>query len=513
MSSSLFECNIPSAQENSSAKDGTLGNGRKSALEILASFHLAVSFIAVLFFASLAGWIAQELLPADFPERVAFYSSKWHPKAVKAISILRLYDPFHSIWYRFILAIFSAVLVACIVSRFPKVVLRSLKVEPPSRLDELRRRTYVFECSWRKLLAGIRGERDTLLGLAEKYGQQESIDVETLERSFGALSKLFSRRGYRIVANRGDDFFSFVAHSGRLSDLGSTIFHVGLIVIAIGGLVGSLLGWREMVYLGEGESTRIENRPELALHVKDFSILTTPMGDVRDYLSEVKIMDEKSDTIASGLIEVNHPLSFRGINVYQSSFMLTGSGYSRASLSYSEPGDSQQGKSFELMPGKGAPIAGGDLVVYGLRLVPDFRMGPSGAFSASELPLNPALEVEVKGPQGEERGWLFLRHPGFNSQFQSLPRLILADIELSYLTGLEISSNPGAGILLVGFAVCTVGLAIAYTCNKKIIKGFVSREGLVIAGAEYRWKASFEREFGELREEIKSIYDAGVMLV
>ena len=51
-----------------------MGNRWKKAFDDFVSYRFAAAVIASLFFASLAGWIAQELVPPDFAERMPFAS-------------------------------------------------------------------------------------------------------------------------------------------------------------------------------------------------------------------------------------------------------------------------------------------------------------------------------------------------------------------------------------------------------------------------------------------------------
>jgi hypothetical protein len=129
-------------------------------------------------------------------------------------------------------------------------------------------------------------------------------------------------------------------------------------------------------------------------------------------------------------------------------------------------------------------------------------MGSGGPFSASPYPRNPALEVEVAHGGDTERGWLFLYHRGFSKRFIAPVDLVCARIEPVYYTGLEVSSNPGTGVLIAGFIVATLGLLLMYGCNPRVVRGFARPDGLVAAAGDHRWRASFEREFADIRESI-----------
>ncbi len=469
------------------------------------SNRFAVVVIAGLFFASLAGWIAQELVPPDFIERRAFYAESWRPGVARAVAWLHLHDPFHSIWYRFALALFFAVLVACIITRFRRIALRSLRAEQPGGAEELRRRGLSFDYSWRSLLGGSRGSADPLVRYGERYGRREEVAPAALEVHFERVAGLLRRRGLRVDAQRGGDFIRFTASAGRLQSPGTMLFHIGLVAITVGGLMGSLWGSRELVYLKKGETAPLGRDGAARLRVDDFRIVTTPRGEVRDYLSAITVLDDQGDTLSARVIEVNHPLRHRGMGVYQSSFTIDETGYTRARLSYSARSALGR-RTIDLAPGETVVLEETGATLEGVRFLPDFRMGPRGAFTASALPLNPALEVELTSASGRERGWLFLRHPDFNMRFRAIGELALVDIEPLYYTGLELVSNPGSPVLFAGFAAATIGLALMYLGNPRIIKGIASREGLVVAGVECRWRASFEREFGELRDAIRNSF-------
>ena len=266
--------------------------------------------------------------------------------------------------------------------------------------------------------------------------------------------------------------------------------------------MGSLFGWRDMTYLRTGESAPLPPDSSAALRVDDFRIVTARGGEIRDYVSTVAIIGMMGDTLAAGSVEVNHPLNFRGVRIYQSSYTVAEGECERALLSYRLHGVPGR-RTAELAGDLAAILGDGEATVSAIRFLPDFRMGPHGAFSASPHPANPALEVEVSRAGEAERGWLFLRHPEFNARFEPLADLALEHVEPVYYTGLELGSNPGAEVLFAGFAAATLGLALMYLCNPRVVKGFATAEGLLVAGTAYRWKASFEREFAELAEAIR----------
>jgi cytochrome c biogenesis protein len=458
--------------------------------------------IAILFGASLAGWIATEIVPPDFSGRTDYFREAWGGAAVKFVTVLHLDDPFHSYWYRFALALFFAVLLLCVVSRWRQLSLKSWRVSLPAASGDLGAKRLSFELSWRLLESGDRGARDPVVHFAERYGRAESIEPDALRGYFSRIAALFRKRGYRVVFREGAEGIAFAASSGRFRSPGTMLFHIGLLVITIGGVIGSYAGWRETVFVKEGSAVPFPRDSSLTLRVDKFDIVTTERQEIRSFVSTVSIADARGNAVAFGNVEVNHPMKVGASRIYQSEFTIDENVFAWARVDYSLREQGARG-SLDLSPGEPVAIGDSTIAVTALRFIPDFRTGPEGAFSASAFPANPALEIEVASGGDTERGWLFLYHKDFSKRFNAPVDLVLTRCEPVYYTGLEVSANPGAGVLLAGFAAASLGLLLMYVCNPRIVKGFARPDAIVVAAGEHRWKTSFEREFADLREAIR----------
>jgi cytochrome c biogenesis protein len=457
------------------------------------SQRFAVTVIAILFGASAAGWLAIELVPPDFVERKGAYAERWGASAARVIDIYRLYDPFHSFWYRMVLALFAVVLLLCIVTRWRRFILRSFRHEPPTGAEDLRKREFSVEFSWRSLFGGERGARDPLIRYGELYGKREEIDPGTLREAFSRISSFFRRKRFRVVHREDAGGIAFAASTGRWRSAGNFLFHVGILAVTIGGVVGSFKGWKEIIYVREGATAPLPPDSVLQLRVEDFEIVTTDRMELKEFVSTVAILDRTGDTLKTGVIKVNRPMKIDGRSIYQSEYSVDETTFRYARVEYVLRGGIRRG-SIDLTPDAEAPIEGTPLVITAGRFFPDFRMAREGPCSASAIPANPALEVEVKDGESAERGFLFLYHPDFNRQFAAPIGLSLVHLEPVFYTGLEVSSSHSAPLLFLGFLIATGGLVLMYLSNPRTIQGGAGRETLVIAGTEYRWKASFGRE-------------------
>jgi cytochrome c biogenesis protein len=343
---------------------------------------------------------------------------------------------------------------------------------------------------------------------AERYGRAEPVDAETLRGYFSRIAALFRNRGYRVIHREHPSGIAFAAFTGRMRSPGTMLFHAGILVITIGGIIGSYGGWREMVYVREGASVPFPRDSSLSIHVDDFEILMTERGDIKSFVSTVSVADAQGVAVAFGVIEVNHPMKVGARRIFQSEYSIDDDEFDAARIEYTLRESDKRG-SFDLTAAAPAVFDSGRVVVRALRFLPDFRMSSGGPFSASPYPRNPALEVEVAYGGDAERGWLFLYHRGFNKRFIAPIDLVFARVEPVYYTGLEVSSNPGTGVLIAGFILATLGLLLMYACNPRAVKGFARPDGIVVAAGEHRWRASFEREFADIRESIRRELDQG----
>ncbi|MDI6736474.1 MAG: cytochrome c biogenesis protein ResB [bacterium] len=101
--------------------------------------------------------------------------------------------------------------------------------------------------------------------------------------------------------------------------LGYFATHLSFLIILSGGMIGSLWGFKDNLYLKEGE---VRHVPQTNFHIKlnKFWLEYYPDSKmIKDYKSNLTIIENEKE-ILTKTIEVNEPLSYKGIRFYQASY-------------------------------------------------------------------------------------------------------------------------------------------------------------------------------------------------
>ena len=127
-------------------------------------------------------------------------------------------------------------------------------------------------------------------------------------------------RGYRVLTASRDGEVHLYADKNRWAKLGTFPFHIALILILVGGIVGARFGFRDTEFVvAEGQTLPVGHGTDLSLRLDRFTDDYYEDGNPRDYASQVTVLDG-GVVVDAGPVRVNHPLTYRDVTVYQASF-------------------------------------------------------------------------------------------------------------------------------------------------------------------------------------------------
>jgi len=451
-----------------------------------ASVRLAIILLIVLAIVSILG----TLIPQQ-REAVEF-AGGLSPATRRLFASLDLFDMYHSIWFRILLGFITLNLIVCSLDRFPATWKR-YKVRPEPD------RTKPFE------------------GLPPGQSVSTGEDVKSAAKRVGAL--LQSRyRKIREKEVKGDRFF--YAEKGGGSHFGVYFVHLSVLLILVGGLLGSFFGFEAYVNILEGEQTDTVMSRKGMKHLRlnfdvrcdRFTVDFYKNGTPKEYRSDLSFLVDGKEIKKIGVL-VNHPAEFMGVTFYQSSYGTMPGKMVDLRISGPGAGDSvtamkvESGKPFELPGGEGVfrvADARGDIM----------NMGPAVLISVQPEKQKETVDFWVFKNEEQVLGRLPepMRHSvKFNPAAFKPYTFFLEGLETRYYTGLQVNKDPGVPIVWVGCFFMVAGLFFTFFTSHSRIWVRILAKGAVtqidVSGAASKNPVGLQREVERLVRDIRKIDD------
>jgi cytochrome c biogenesis protein len=135
-----------------------------------------------------------------------------------------------------------------------------------------------------------------------------------------SMSNVLLRHRYRVRAKESEGSVFIAADKHAWPRLGTFISHLSLILLVLGFLLGSFLGFRDDSFVvAEGMARDVGHGTGLSLGLISFSEDYWSDGMPREYSSDVIVYQDDLE-VDRDVIRVNHPLTYSGVRFYQSFF-------------------------------------------------------------------------------------------------------------------------------------------------------------------------------------------------
>lgn len=439
--------------------------------DFFCSLKLTLFLLISLALTSIIGTVLpQGQLP---PEYVAQIS----PTKLQIYSKLGFFDMYHSWWFITLLYVFSLNLVSCSIKRLPHVF--KFVSEPTLVLGETARNSF----SLKKELA--------ISGAVESG--KESLST--------FIGKEFSTP---LVTEHNGEYHLF-AQKNAWSRLGVYVVHLSILVIFVGAIIGSLAGYKGFVSIVEGTSINaVEGRNggqiPLGFEVlcEKFNVDFYPTGAPKEFRSILTVLENGKPVpgLSQVKVIVNHPLTYKGITFYQSSYGQASEGSEHYITVTSRSGGSPE----KLAVHEGVSVALKDGTMFKLleatQEVRQFAPGFSG----------PAARIEVT-PKGSapQTFIVFKDFPEMNAQRGDALIFGYEGTSAKMYTGLQVAKDPGVWIVWLGCFLMVIGLYIAFFMSHKRIWIVVSKGHARIYGNASKNQAAFEMQFEAITEKFKQL--------
>lgn len=264
------------------------------------------------------------------------YIDQFGPFWFALFDTFSLWHVYNSWWFLLIMAFLVASTSLCLLRNAPKMV------------KDMR--------SFREYVRG-----NSLRAFPHKL---EADTVYSPEQSTRHLTQWLNKQGYKVKIRKDGDSRLLAAKKGSANRLGYIFAHAAIVIICIGGILDSELPVRMQVWLGGkipitdnmmikdvpdsgwlslanpsysanllipegsqsssaivpvGEGVLVQPIP-FRLKLKQFDIEYYSTGMPSRFASHVEVTDPDTGDTFEQVIEVNEPLRYKGVTVYQSSF-------------------------------------------------------------------------------------------------------------------------------------------------------------------------------------------------
>lgn len=309
--------------------------------------------------------------------------------------------------------------------------------------------------------------------------------AETLEK----LQIKLQQRGFKTVVHGNQ----LAAESGKIGRYAPTVTHIGLLSLLLGVTITSWTGFSgfKPVRLGDDLSFQdsehskqwIGKLPTWKVHVDATRREDYESGEAKQWYSDLSVVDAKGKVLDKQQISVNTPLSYQGVDVYQSSW-----GLDQVVVAFNGKEKTLDLRSMGKLYAAFLPLDQETVLICSLR--------------NQSLP----MRLFAKRPEWEA--------PRLLAEIAQGKSINLGAVEIKFVkaipvTGLQYKSDPGLPVTYVSFAFIMVGVMLAAIPFRHVWVS-VSKDGsesgstVAIGGRSKKAKVGFERLVNKIVESMQS---------
>ncbi len=437
--------------------------------DLFRSLKLTISLLILLAIFSIIGTVITQ--NATRPEYIQRYGIGLY----EVLNFFNLFDMYHSWWFSATLLLLVINLITCSARRLPGI------------LSQISHGSGELEDKTIKTLPYV-----------EKVRIQDPTKREKDLQS--SLKKWFKNWG-RVETEKTITLFS---EKGRFSRLGVPITHLSILIILVGGIIGSLYGFRGQVNILEGETVsqiflrakdeEIPKPIDFSIRCDDFNITYYNLPgrkqkQVKEYTSIITILENGKEVLKK-TVQVNHPLHYKGLAFYQSNY----GAIHDVNLGIQWKGKKEKA-SFKVLEGNTVPVPNTNYLLRLLKYEHQVHNFGEGG------------QVVLFKPNQEPRPfWLLKAFPKFDEQRKDEFILTVEEVTEKEYTGLSVTKDPGVWVVWIGCGLMILGLIVSFFFSHQRVWVRIPKSPggeIVLAGSADKNRVGFEKIFGELAGEIR----------
>ena len=431
-----------------------------SVWHFFASVKLALTTLFLIATTSIIGTIIPQ------KESFEWYVSQYGAKTAQLFAVLDIPDMYNSWWFISLLFLLGFNLVICSIDRFPAV--------------------------WKQVKAdGLQAGSERIKKMSTQKGwHSDSPASGTVPKMIEILKK----QGWQAAQKQTGRETILFSQKGSWTRTGVYLVHSSILIIFLGAIIGSLGGFKGFVSVPETMARdRIalygsREMVELGFEVRcnSFAIEFYANGMPKEYTSNLTILENGRELLTRN-IEVNSPLTYKGITFYQSSY----EAYQDFVVTVVNTATGKR-KSF-VSPFQKQTEWPEENIRFGI--INATAKGQSIVSSKiwftrnNGTPVTQWLDENILTPL-----------EGFNEEYQ-------VNVKQMYATGLQVAKDPGVWWVYIGCGLMLFGLYVAFFMSHRRIWLLVTDTGngseIVLSGSANKNRPGFETVFAKLASELE----------
>lgn len=434
--------------------------------DFFCSLKLAIVTLILLALTSIIGTVLeQNLQPQDYLQNYGMSQSTYD-----TLKALQFFDMYHSWWFLSLMGIFAVNLICCSIKRLPRII------------KTVRNPTLVADD-----------------GLFRTFSNKEEIvTAGTVAEVRDKLVALLGKKFKSPVVTEQDGKAYLFAQKGAYARFGVYVTHCSILIIFLGAMIGNVWGYKAYVNIVEGKSVNQawlrSGQPiplGFELRCDNFEVTFYPGGGRPKEFSSALVVLENGQEVLKKTIEVNDPLSYKGLTFYQSSYGPAGDPIYQFRVKNRATGVTTDVMGQE---GRHLQLPGGAAVI------------PMG-YADNYQNFGPAAQVSIDSPE-HKRGTPFIvfqNYPQFDEKRGGDYIINLLGVQQTYYTGLQVGKDPGVWVVWLGCLLMVLGSCSAFFLSHRriwvSIQPLAKGIGVKLGGTAHRNQPAFTLFFDELKKD------------
>lgn len=310
-------------------------------------------------------------------------------------------------------------------------------------------------------------------------------------------------RKYQVFVKDGQ-LYGFKGLAGKLGPIG---VHASMLLCMLGFATGALGGWTGTIMVPEGGDIVVASAlrsasplgiypagADAVLRCDDFRIDYREDGSIKQFYSDMTVLDLDGKEVSTKEVSVNAPLRFGGVTAYQTDWSMSG-------MQLRVEGSKELPQGTIQLPMASLGKSSKDKLYATFLPVEDVSQAPAGTTPRGVSILARDLQlVSFYDAKGEFVG---VRRLGSGKSIE-VEGLTITPQAIVAATGLELKADPGVPLVYAGFGGLCITTVVSYLSHSQV---WAAQAGssVMIGGTTNRAKIFFEQELGEVLEAVPEL--------